>query len=233
MATLLNPTLGSMKTRCRRYLNEVDAAKSYWTDNLLQQVINSNYRMRCAELHMVFEGFFVNVAQRDIVAKQSRYAWPPNFQRMHKMELVRTDGRRVPLLRWERHEEVVNPPGSGGDVYYPTYRPIGSGFELEPGSSTNIPNGIRMEYYGIPVELEEDNDVLHPDWPDLFTEMLVLDASISAINIEQLMDEGQGLVRTMEHERSRWEERWEQYIDARMAASRNRISPFVAGYRDA
>jgi hypothetical protein len=233
MATELKPTLGSIKTRVRRYVNEVTAAKSFWKDPLVQQVINENYRLRCGELHMAFEGCFVSVAQRNIVADQGRYAWPPNFQRLAKMEVVRTDQTRIPIMRFERHAEPLTPPTAGGDTFSPTYRPVGSGFELEPASSTTIVDGLRIEYYGIPVELEEDNDTLHADWPDLFTTLIVLDSALSLINIEQLMDEGQGLVRTMEADRARWEQRWERYIDARMAASRNRISPFIAGYRDA
>ncbi len=228
----LKPTLASLLTRTRRYLNEVDADKSYWSDDFLKELLNAEYRLRCAELHMAYEGFFVNVAQRDLTEDQTRYAWPPNFQRLHKMEVVRTDGRRRPVMRFERHEEVVQPPLAGGDSYHPTYRPVGSGFELEPGPSTTVTNGLRMEYYGVPAELEEDNDVLHSDFPDLFSEILVIDAALAAMNTEQFMDDGQGLQRTLEYERNRFERRWERYIDGRMASSRDQVTPFIAGYRD-
>ena len=234
MANQLNKTLGSLLTRTRRWLNEPTESKSFWTDNFLKQAINANYRLRCSELHMAFEGFFVNVTQRDLTADQTRYAWPPNFQRLHKLEIVRSDGRRIPIQRFERHEGVVfsTDNSSGGDTYMPNWRPVGSGFELEPGPNETVTNGLRMEYYGLPVELTETGDQLHADFPALFDELIVLDAAISAINTEHLMDQGQGLMRTIEFERRRWEERWERYIDGRIV-SRQSVTPFEGPYRDA
>lgn len=234
MANQLNKTLSSLLTRTRRWLNEPTATKSYWTDNFLKQAINSNYRLRCSELHMAFEGYFVNVATRDLTADQARYAWPPNFQRLHKLELVRSDGRRVPIQRFERHAEVnfSTSDSSSGDSYTPSYRAVGSGFELEPGPSSTVTNGLRIEYYGLPVELTADSDQLHDDFPALFDELIVLDAAITAMNTEMLMDQGQGLMRTIELERRRWEERWERYIDGRIV-SRQSVTPFEGPYKDA
>lgn len=234
MANLLNSTLSSLITRTRRWLNEPTEAKSFWTDNFLKQAINSNYRLRCSELHMAFEGFFVNVSTRDLTAAQSRYAWPPNFQRLHKLELVRSDGRRRPIQRFERHEGVVfsSDSASTGDSYNPTYRPIGSGFELEPGPNETVTNGLRLEYAGLPVELTDNNDQLHPDFPTLFDELIVLDTALSCMNVEANVDGGQGLMRTIELERARWEERFQRYIDGRMV-SRQAVTPFDGPYLDA
>lgn len=226
MAQLSN-TLSQYIVRIRRYLQEPTASKSYWSDNFLKQLFNSNYRLRCAELHLAFEGFFIQVAQRDITADQSRYAWPSNFQRLAKLELVRSDGKRVPLRRYERHEGILITDGAAGgdDGYFPTYRPIGSGFELEPPPSETVTNGIRMEYWNIPVELENDSDTLHADFPQLFDELVVLDTAISALTSESIM-ESQGLVRTLERERDRWLEQWGSYIEGRII-SRQQVTPFV------
>jgi hypothetical protein len=229
----MQSTLASLITRTRRWLNEPTESKSFWSDNFIKEAINSSYRLRCAELHMAYEGQFVNVAERDLTKDQDRYAWPPNMQRLHKLELVRSDGRRVPIQRYERHDSpnFDSSSAAGGDEYRPTFRPVGSGFELEPGPNTTVTDGLRIEYYGIPVELEEDSDTLHADFPSLFNEMLVIDAAITCINTEYLMDGGQGLMRTIEIERRRYEERWERYIDGRIVG-RSNVQPFKGPYID-
>jgi hypothetical protein len=228
----LGKDLASLLIRLRRWLGEPDVNKSFWdSDNILKQILNSEYRMRCTELFMASEGYFVEVVQRDLTADQTRYAWPPNCERVLKLELVRTDGRRVPIVRFERHESIVSAPSSGGDTYSPTWRPIGGGYELEPGPNETVTNGQRMEFNSVPAELEADDDTLHSDWPDNFTEILVIDAALAAINMEAIQDDGQGMIRTLEYQRTRWEQRWERYIDSKIANSRNRIEPMII-YRD-
>lgn len=231
--TQLHNTLAQYIIRIRRYLNEPTASKSRWTDNFLKQIFNANYRLRCADLHLAFEGFFINVVQADLTADQSRYSWPPNFQRLAKLELVRSDGTtRVPLRRFERHDNALYDDGTaGGDYgYCPTFRPIGSGFELEPGPSETITNGIRLEYWGIPVELEQDSDTLHADFPQLFDEMLVLDTVIAALNSETIM-ESQGMLRTIEADRARWEDKWGSYIESRII-NKQAVTPFIPSYSE-
>src|SRR5258706_4121578 len=103
--------LGQFRAACRRYLKEADAATSYWDDIFLDSIFNAQYRKRSAELIMAFEGWFVSVVTRDVTANQARYAFPDGMQRVQKMELVRLDGRTVPILRYERHREY-NPASS-------------------------------------------------------------------------------------------------------------------------
>lgn len=227
---LLTGTLGNYITRVRRWIGEPTESKSRYSNNFIKQLFNSTYRLRCTELHMAFEGFFVSRVQRDITAEQETYAWPPNFQRLHKMELVRTDGKRIPIQRFERHDSPIYVPSAGGDSYCPTYRPIGSGFALEPAADETVTNGLFMEYYSIPVELEQDNDNIHPDFPAIFDELLVIDTVLALVNSEFLLDDGAGLGRTLEGQRLMWQEKWERYIDARMASSRNQIEPFIGHY---
>ncbi|MHA2069096.1 MAG: hypothetical protein ACXABY_32440, partial [Candidatus Thorarchaeota archaeon] len=81
--------LGSLRTRTRRWLKEENPDTSYWDNNFLDQIINSVYRRRCAQLIMAFEGAFVHVATRDLTADKDRYGWPDNFLRGQKLELVR------------------------------------------------------------------------------------------------------------------------------------------------
>lgn len=226
----LTGTLANFIVRVRRWLNEDTESKSRWTDDFLKQLFNTQYRLRSGELVMCYEGYFTIVATRDVIANQNRYAWPSGFSRLLKMEVVREDGRRVPIQREERHYHILHIPNTGGDQWTPNYRPIGSGFMLEPASNTDIVNGLRLEYTGVPEELTADGDNLHSDFPTLFDELLILDTTVAALDAEGLQETGS--YPTVLRQRKEWEVRWERYIDGRMV-SRQKITPFITHYGDA
>ncbi len=225
----LTGTFSNFIVRIRRYLNEDDSTKSRWSDPFIKQMFNSQYRKRCTELYMAHEGYFTIVVTRDIVANQNRYAWPSSFQRLFKMEIVREDGRRVPIQREERHYSVLQFPNSGGDEWIPTYRPVGSGFMLEPASNTEILNGLRMEYAGIPDELTADGDTLHSDFPGILDEILVLDTTVVALDAEKLLEYGPGAA--IQRQRAEWQADWDRFIDSRMVSTQ-KIIPFITHYQD-
>jgi len=226
----MSDTFDDFITRTRRYLKEENASKSHWSDDLLKQLFNEQYRRRCAQLQMAFEGWFVLVATRDIEAEVGRYSWPPGFQRHTKLELVRSDGRTIPLQRFERHGEVNSPPQSGGDDYTPTWRPLANGFVLEPSPISAVSNGLRIEYEGLPDELAADSDQLHPSFPDQLETIVVLDTAIAALDIEGMQESGNqsSLLRL----RAEWEQDFERFIDRRVI-SRTGVTPFTAHYNDA
>jgi len=217
-------------TRVRRYLRELDNTTSFWTDTLLLQLFNENYRLRCTELVMAYEGWFTLVASRDLTANKESYGLPDGAQRLLKLELIRTDGSRVPLKRYERHE-TTNPDTNNvasGDSYYPTFRPLAHGFVLEPPPVTTVTNGIRIEYTGLPASLDT-TDYIHPSFPALFETLLVLDTVCAALDAEGLHELGP--VPSIKALRATWEENWLRFIDNRVVA-RQRIDPFFGPYGD-
>lgn len=225
-----NETFAGYIQRVRRFLHEVNANASFYTDDLLKELFNDQYRRRCAQLSMAFEGYFVDVAEADIEANQARYAWPPGFERLHKLELVRSDGRTVPIQRFERHEWVNPSAQTGGDNYLPNFRPVGSGFILEPAPKESVTDGLRIEYVGLPARLVADGDTLHADFPITFASLLVYDTVIASLDSE-LMQEN-GMVKTVLRLRQEFEWDWERYIDNRVK-SPNRVTPFHGPYADA
>lgn len=230
MATAqLGRNVGQLIVRVRRYIRQPDASKSNWEDTFIRQILNSQYRLRCTELHLAHEGHFQNVAFRNLEASKARYEWPPGFTRLLKLELVRTDGRTSPLRRYERHYETLDPHGPETDVYYPTFRPLSGGFVLEPAPLTAVANGIRMEYNGIPAEITDDGDTLHADFPEIFDELIILDTVVGLMHAEQLQEAG--LQRTFQTWRQEWQFKWERYIDSRITALQG-IVPFSPHYRD-
>lgn len=230
MADQLTGNLSHFITRIRRYIGEETASKSFWSDNLIKQIFNAHYRKRCTELIMAFEGYFTIVATRDTVADQERYAWPANFERLLKLEIVRSDGRTIPLQRQERHYGPKSAPSNSGDSYMPAYRSIGSGFVLEPAPTASTSGQIRMEYVSTPAELTADDDELHSDFPSMLDELLVLDAAVALFDVEQAQEEGR--LRSLLRQRAEWEVTWERFIDNRMISA-NSVTPFLTHYTDA
>lgn len=224
-------TIVQFETDTRRYLKESNAATSFWTTDFFLQLFNAQYFRRCAQLIMAYEGWFTNVATRDLVGDKERYAFPPGFERLRKLELVRSDGRTVPLRRFERHE-AVNPvdSGAGLDQYLPNFRPLGNGFVLEPTPIATVTSGLRLEYEGLPAKLEAGGDVVHPSFPGLFEELLILDTAVAAFDAEGQQESG--LVRSLQRLRQEWEWDWERFIDNRMV-TRQEVTPFNPHYSDA
>ena len=230
MATI-DDNLGGLRNRARRWLHELAPGNSFWSDSFMDQQINVSYRRRCAQLVMAYEGFFTNVATRDLTAEVERYAWPPGFERLQKMEVVRSDGSTIPLERRERH--YAGNPGDGAgdqDAYTPGYRPIGGGFVLEPKPAATVVNGLRLEYHGLPTLMQVDGDSMHTDFPRSMDEIVVLDTVIACMDSENLMESG--TMRTALRQRSDWEHDWARYIDNRVIST-NKITPFAPHYSDA
>ena len=229
---VINDNLGGLRDRARRHLHELAPGNSFWSDSFMNQQINVSYRRRCAQLVMSHEGYFTNVATRDLTANVERYAWPPGFERCTKMELVRSDGTTVPLERNERHY-AVNFSDSGGntqDSFSPQWRPISGGFVFEPAPGSSVTNGIRIEYHGLPTQMQVDGDSMHADFPRSFDEIVVLDCVIACMDSEGLMETG--AVRTSLRARSEWEYDWGRYMDNRVIST-NKIMPFAPHYGDA
>ncbi len=224
--------LGQFRTRTRRYLRELNPETSFWNDQFLNQLFNAQYRRRSAQLIMTFEGWFILVATRDIEAGKNTYGFPDGLQRLQKVELVRTDGRTLPIERFERHSGVNfdNNTVGGGDQYTPTYRMIGNGIKLEPAPLLTVTNGLRLEYAGLPQALEQDADSLNSAFPEIFDELVVLDTVVAALEAEGVHETGP--MAAIYKLRQEWEWDWERFIDQR-TISRDKIQPFVPHYQDA
>jgi hypothetical protein len=228
---VIDDNLGGLRDRVRRWLHELAPGNSFWSDTFIDQQINVSYRRRCANLVMAHEGYFINVATRDMIADQERYAWPPGHERTTKMELVRTDDTTVPIERQERHYSVkFTEVNNTQDSYVPTWRPIGGGFVLEPAPGETVVDGIRLEYHGLPTLMQGNGDSMHADFPRSFDELVVLDAVIACMDSENLMETG--AMRTAIRQRTDWEFDWERYIDSRVIST-NKITPFNPHYADA
>ncbi len=223
-------TLAQFLRRTRRYLQEEDADKSHWSDQLLQDLFNAQYLRRCAQLQHTFEGWFINVATRDLAANQARYSFPVNLQRETKLELVRSDGATFPIQRFERHSERNDASSGSADNYLPSWRPMGNGFILEPSPIEDISGGLRIEFEGLPAKLTQDGDSIHPSFPSQLDDILVLDTSIAALDVEGMQESGR--MTSLLRLRQEWDADWERFIERR-TINRPQVTPFIAHYNDA
>ena len=230
MAPQLSGTLSNFIIRIRRHLGEETASKSFWSDDFIKQTFNVCYRLRCLDLVMAFEGNFVAIATRDLVAEQERYSWPTGFERLQRMELVRDDGRTVPVQRYERHYEIKNIPASSGDTYTPNFRPVESGFVLEPAPLANDDGALRIEYFGTPEELTANDDTFKSDFPTVLDELVVIDTAVICYDQEQMQETGQ--MRSLLRARAEIEMRFERWIENKII-SMSQIAPFIPHYQDA
>jgi hypothetical protein len=228
---VIDDNLAGVRDRVRRWLHEVNPDSSFWSDKFIDQMINVTYRRRCSQLVMAFEGYFTNVATRDLTADQERYAHPPGHERTLKVEIVRTDGTTSPIERFERHFSSNNPnQGTGIDSYTPTWRSLSGGLILEPAPGETVVDGLRIEYYGLPALLQNDNDSFHVDFPRSMDELVVLDAVVACMDSENQLETGN--IRTAQRMRAEWEQDFARYIDNRLFGT-NKIIPFNPHYSDA
>ncbi len=228
---VIDDNLSGLRDRVRRWLHEINSSTSFWTDKFINQMINVSYRRRCGQLVEAFEGYFTNVATRDIEADVERYTWPPGFERCLKMELVRTDGATVPIQRNERHYHAnFKSNAAAGDGYQPSYRSISGGFVLEPQPASAVTDGLRIEFFGLPTLMENDGDSMHADFPRTQDELIVLDAVVACMDSENLLESGG--TRAASRMRAEWDVAFERYIDNRLVST-NKIVPFVPHYTDA
>lgn len=228
---MASDTFDNYKLRIRRYLHEITSSNSFWSEDFINQVFNQAYKVRCADLMMAHEGYFVIRATTPIVAEQELYTWPEGFEHAKKLEIVRDAGDTIPLDRHERHEHRNAGPTqvSGGDTYLPTFRPIGQGFLLEPAANSSE-GTLRLEYTGVPPSLSNDGDQLHSDFPVLFDELLVLDSVVACFDAEGLIETG--APRSILRSHQILDAKWERFIDRRVT-NRDTVEPGMELYEDA
>lgn len=221
----MGDTLANYRVRVRRYLHEVTPSESFFTEDLLNNLLNASYKRRCGQIIMAYEGCFVQTATRNVIGGQEIYAWPTNFERLLKLEFVDPSGVRTPIQRFERHDESINPVGVGTF----TFRPTGSGFIIQPVPQDSV-GQWRMEFIQTPPSMTADGDTPHPDFPSILDEMIVLDAVVNCLDTESLMENG--IVRSILRARTEYENDFDRWINSRMVMKQN-ISPFLGPYLDA
>jgi hypothetical protein len=96
--------------------------------------------------------------------------------------------------------------------------------------STTSPYNLIIEYNGVPEDLVDDNQTLHPDFPSLFEELIVYDTVVTAMNAESMVENG--VVRAINRSRLEYEAAFMKFIDMRTVSVQN-VEPDRGHYADA
>lgn len=221
-------SLSTLNTRVRRWVHQPTASTSMFTDNLLTNVINAAYMKRWQDLDTAHEGRFVRWYEEDIQTGVYEYQWPKNHLRTMRMEYVASDGTRTPIQREERHAASLQPDSSYlYDGPY-TYRPVSRGYVLEPTPQDGT-GRIRIEFVAMPSYLVNDADEISADFPEIFGELIVLDAAVALLDSEGQLEDGSA--RAALRQRKEWEDDWKKYIK-RLVVARDKIEPWNPHYED-
>lgn len=218
-------SLLQLRNRLRRWLHETVASESFFTDAFLNNLINAAYRRRVSQQIMAYEGDYTLVATRSVVAQQANYAWPAGLVRLRRLDFVTTDGTRIPVQRFERHTDITNP--TSVEPYF--FRPTNNGFIIEPTPQDSI-GSWRLEYQVTPALLEADGDTLHTDFPELFDELIILDAVVAALDSEGVLEDG--LPKSALRARNDLEWDFNRWIDGKIVKKQD-VVPFITHYMDA
>ena len=228
---MLTDNLSTYIARIRRWLRQPDSSKSTWTDEFLKDQLNVNYRIRCAQIIRAHEGHFVNTATRDLTANVSTYPWPAGMERCNRIELIRSDGTQDPIQKYNRHFERTYDAQQGGDQYFANWRPISSGFKLEPPPLQNVTGGLLIEYVGVPPELEANEDAWHADFPRIYDELIIIDTALDALDSQGLLETG--IPKTILNKKKELTVGFIEYINNKFPTSIDAIVPLPGHYQDA
>ena len=217
--------LATLLTRTRRWIHELVESESFFSNNLMTNLLNASYKRRVSQIIMAYEGDFTQTALRDLTADQASYAWPADLARLRRLDQRTPDGTRIPIPRFERHTEITNPTS----VEPITFRPTGSGFILEPTPSVTITNGLYVEYQVTPNDLEANGDTLHTDWPEMYTELLILDTVAYLMDSESNLEDG--AARSILRARAEMDQDFDRWINSKIIKRQN-VQPLVGHYID-
>lgn len=222
-------TLSSLRTRTRRWLHEPVAAESFFSDNLIDNLINAAYRRRCAQIIMASEGSFVQTVSVNIKANEAFYNWPSGLTRVKRVDYVTTDGTEIPIPRFERHTQPINPNNYFSSESVFTFRPKANGIVLEPTPSEDVTNGLKFEYTGTPPELTADTSPISAEFPDIYTELIVLDVVVYLLDTEGNLEEGN--VRASQRARAELEIDFNRWVETKIIKAQA-IQPGEHHYSD-
>ena len=198
-------------------------------DNLVTNVLNSSYMKRWTQLDTAHEGRFVQWYSTQLESNVDEYSWPRDMLRVMKVEYVSEDGTKTPLRRNERHYGNINPDTSFPDAAPYTYKPVKGGYLLEPRPQSGA-GSIRVEFVKMPDSLANDADEIDADFPEIFGELIVLDAVVALIDSEGQLEDGSA--KAVLRQREEWDREWRRYIN-RLVTSANEIVQWNPHYDNA
>lgn len=164
----------------------------------------------------------------DIVANQNIYDLSTlltyNPVEVRLVERIYTTEWKA-LDKWERNGGSIYAPGYSIGSFWPSYRFTGSNLVFNQIPNFDQDEGIRVEGYRGPDELVDDDDEPDSNFHEIYHNLLVLWATVSAIETK----EATGMTGDPAMFRLRLEKMEERFIDSinQRSSARQYVDPFV------
>lgn len=211
----------SLRTDIRRWLNDEDATTPHWSDADLLAFFNESKDEREMELLGTHEGYSIFRYNDDLVAGQQEYALPEEAGRIKTVFIVDSGGDKKRAIHQDRQFSGTY-QGDNTEAGYNafTYSLKDNHLFLYPCPSASVTDGLQLEIEIATDRIASDSDKLPDSWPPFAETLLVFDTAISALSQQATAegDLGDSQLNFLLRRRSRYEERWLDYIATRTSS---------------
>lgn len=174
MALLTEPTLKRLLLEARIFLNQRDAANSFWKDDELTQYINDGIRQYFLTLNENAEGQFDTSTSLDLVNGQELVALPDDCFEVRSLYKVKSNYNEMLHFKNNVSQSYDTQVNSTGENYSPYYYFRGNSIVLRPIPGFNETGGLLLEYTQFPETLINGADAMTSGISPIFKELVVM-----------------------------------------------------------
>lgn len=173
MGLLTSPTLSDLIREVRLFLNQPNAANSFWSDEELTREINNGIRQYFLVLNEVAEGQFDTTATLDITATVETVALPTDLYEIRALYAVWSNKKQILPYYNNVSESYFTDSGNSINQYAPYYYFRANSIVLRPIPSFSQTGGLFLEYTKFPETLITGMDALTSGISPIFRELVV------------------------------------------------------------
>lgn len=185
--TLSASTLGSYIVSVRDYLNQPNAANSFWSDAEITRYLNEGIRMYFLEVTNNDEGFWTTTADLNIVSGTETVALPTNCFEVKSVYKKVSNGYVVLPYKNAITDSYATNGGTGGDTYFPSYYFRENNLVLRDTPNYSETAGLRIEYIYFPDQLQQAGDTMSAQVLPIFKQLIEMYAVMKAKTKESLV----------------------------------------------
>lgn len=191
MTALTSPTLERLRKETRLFLNQPNAANSFWTDPEIDGYLNDGLRTFFLEINERAEGQFDKTAYLDVVSGQETVSLPSDFFQVKKLYAKQDTLFKVLEYNNDITQSYDSQVNSSSSSYEPYYYFVGNSVVLRPIPGFNSTGYLRLDYTALPDTLISGGDIMTSSISPVYKELVILHAVYKAKVKEDLVNGGQ------------------------------------------
>lgn len=188
MATLSAPTLGKLIFNTRNFLNQPNAANSFWTDAELTEYLNEAVRLYFTELTHSQEGLFTTKTNLNITANTETVALPTDCFVIRSLRKRVNNGFEILSYQNDLTQSYSTQGGTTSESYMPYYFFRGNSIVLRPTPGFSETSGLELEYMQFPDVMVGASNTLTDQVAPIFKQLLEMYAVYKAKLKESLVN---------------------------------------------